>query len=69
MLFMRFAIDVVFVDRARRVVKTRAALRPWTLAVAARGADEVLELPVGTIARTHTQVGDELVYEPVSAGG
>ena len=64
MLFMRFAIDAVFVDRARRVVKTRVELRPWTLAAAARGAAEVLELPVGTIARTQTQVGDELSYEP-----
>lgn len=63
MLFMRFAIDAVFVDRARRVVKTRADLRPWTVAVGARGAAEVLELPVGTIARTGTQVGDDLVYE------
>lgn len=64
MLFMRFAIDAVFVDRARRVVGTRPELRPWTLAVAVRGAAEVLELPAGTIAATGTQAGDELVYEP-----
>lgn len=64
MLFMRFPIDAVFVDRARRVVKARADLRPWTFAVGARGAAEVLELPAGTIARTGTQVGDDLVYEP-----
>ena len=63
MLFMRFAIDVVFVDRSRRVVKAAADIRPWTIAVAARGAAEVLELPAGTIARTGTQVGDDLVYE------
>jgi len=64
MLFMRFAIDVVFVDRARRVVRTQEDVRPWTFVVGARGAAEVLELPVGTIARTGTQVGDDLVYEP-----
>jgi len=66
-LFMRFAIDAVFVDRGRRVVKARPDLRPWTLAVAAHGAEEVIELPVGTIVRTRTQVGDELSYEPVEA--
>lgn len=65
MLFMRFPIDAVFVDRSRRVVRARADLRPWTLAAAARGADEVIELPAGTIARTGTQAGDELVYEQV----
>lgn len=64
MWFMRFPIDAVWVDRARHVVKTRAALRPWLLAASARGADEVLELPVGTIARTSTQVGDVLQYDP-----
>ncbi len=66
-LFMRFAIDAVFVDRARRVVRIRPNLRPWTFAAVAKGADEVLELPVGTIARTGTQAGDELDYEPEEA--
>ena len=65
MMFMRFPIDAVFVDRARRVVKVSQALRPWVIAVVARGGAEVIELPTGTIARTHTQVGDELQYEPV----
>lgn len=64
MLFMRFAIDVVFVDRARRVVRIQEHVRPWTFVVGARTAAEVLELPVGTIATTGTQVGDDLVYEP-----
>ena len=63
MMFMRFAIDAVFVDRARRVVKVSERLRPWVVAIVARGGAEVLELPAGTIARTHTQVGDELRYE------
>jgi uncharacterized membrane protein (UPF0127 family) len=64
MFFMRFAIDVVFVDRARRVVLARERVRPWVPWVVARRADEVLELPSGTIARTLTQAGDELQYEP-----
>lgn len=67
MLFMRFAIDAVFVDGARRVVLVRERLRPWTLAVTARGAREVIELPAGTVARTRTQAGDVLEYEPAPA--
>jgi uncharacterized membrane protein (UPF0127 family) len=65
MLFMRFAIDAVFLDRAGRVVRIAAALPPWHLATAARGARDVLELPAGTAARTGTQAGDELVFEDV----
>lgn len=61
MLFMRFAIDAVFVDRSGRVVRAAPHLRPWTPIVAAAGAAEVIELPAGTIASSGTQVGDEVV--------
>ena len=64
MWFMRFAIDAVYLDRSGRVVKVAADLRPWRFADAARGARDVLELPAGTAARTGTQAGDELVFEP-----
>jgi len=63
MAFMRFAIDAVFVDRGRRVVRVASRLRPWVLMTAARGAREVIELPAGAAERAATQVGDELVYE------
>jgi uncharacterized protein len=64
MWLMRFAIDAVFVDRAGRVVKVSERLSPWRTAVFARGAAEVIELPAGTAYATHTQAGDELVFEP-----
>lgn len=63
MLFMRIPIDVVFLDRAGRVVRAVPDLRPWVLAVAARGAKEVVELRAGTIAESGTQAGDDLVFE------
>ncbi len=66
MWFMRFPIDAVFVDRARRVVRTAERLAPWTFSIGARGAQDVLELPAGTVARTGTQAGDELVIEALS---
>jgi len=66
MWFMRFAIDAVFIDRDRRVVRAAERLMPWTLSIGARGARDVLELPAGTVARTGTQAGDELLIEPLS---
>jgi len=69
MMFMRFAIDSVFVGRAgpdgaRRVVAMRRGLRPWTGVVwLVRGAHGVLELPVGTIDSSGTQPGDDILLE------
>src|SRR4051794_41674637 len=66
MMFMRFPIDAVFVskagtDGARTVKSVHRGLRAWTGLVAlVRGADGVLELPVGTIDATGTVVGDQV---------
>jgi uncharacterized membrane protein (UPF0127 family) len=66
MMFMRFPIDAVFVSRpdpdgSRRVKSVHRGLRAWTGVVwLVRGADGVLELPVGTIDASGTAVGDRL---------
>jgi uncharacterized protein len=57
--FMRYPIDVVFLDADDRVLRIAAALRPWRFA-AAREADAVLELAAGECARIGLAVGDEL---------
>ena len=44
MFFMRFPIDVVFIDRDRRVLRVSVGLAPWRIA-GARGAVAALELP------------------------
>jgi uncharacterized membrane protein (UPF0127 family) len=58
--FMRFAIDIAFIARDGRVVKTCAAVKPWRIAAAWR-AYGVIELPPGTLARCDTVAGDLLV--------
>ncbi|RRR65815.1 MAG: DUF192 domain-containing protein [Candidatus Viridilinea halotolerans] len=63
--FMRFAIDVVFVDRHDRVVGLTAAMPPNRPFAGAWGARYVVELPAGTIVVTGTQVGDQLALERV----
>ena len=68
MLFMRFPIDAIFVDRSMRVLRVAPGLRPWVPAVGApRGTDSVLELPAGTAALTGTQAGDELISSESTA--
>ncbi len=67
MFFMRYAIDAVFVSRTGRVTKIAANLKPWRVVWWARGAADCLELPVGAVAASGTQVGDELAIEDVDA--
>ena len=62
MFFMRFAIDVVFVDRDWRVVGVRHGVRPWRVA-AARRAVAALELPDGAAAAAGIEEGDVLALE------
>lgn len=47
MCFMRFPIDVVFLDRDNKVVKVVGGLKPWTLFCGVKGASSVLELRAG----------------------
>jgi uncharacterized membrane protein (UPF0127 family) len=65
--FMRFPIDVVFIDRGRRVVGLHTALPPGRPFAGAWGARAVIELPAGTIADTATGVGDQLLFDDTSA--
>ena len=57
---MRFAIDIIFVDRSWRVVRLRPAMVPYRLTGICWRARCVLELPVGVIAQSSTCVGDQL---------
>ncbi len=63
--FMKFAIDLVYIDRKFKVRKVRQAVGPWKLS-ACLTAHSILELPAGTIEKTQTQAGDILAIENLS---
>jgi uncharacterized protein len=63
--FMKFTIDVLYLDRKHTVKKVRPEMVPWR-ASACLTAHSVLELPAGTIARTGTQAGDQLEITTLS---
>jgi uncharacterized membrane protein (UPF0127 family) len=60
--FMRFPIDVVFLDREQRVVRVVPNLRPWRTA-GVRKARAVLELAAGEAARVGMTPGSALRLE------
>ena len=60
-MFMRFAIDVVYLDSNDRVLKVVGRLRPFRASVC-RGAKRVLEMPAGSAALAGIKPADQLLY-------
>lgn len=61
--FMRFPIDVVFLDSERHVAAVINGMKPWRFSKLYRSSCEVLELPSGTLKRTGTVVGDRILLK------
>jgi len=58
--FMRFPIDIVFLNKDNCVVATIKNLQPNRLTRLYPKASSVLELPAGAIEATDTKVGDKI---------
>lgn len=64
--FMRFPIDLVYLDRKLKVKKVRHSVGAWRMS-ACLTAHSVLELPAGTALASRTQRGDQVEMTPVAA--
>jgi uncharacterized membrane protein (UPF0127 family) len=60
--FMKFPIDVVYLNKKRQIVKIRPNMPASRLSLCL-SAHSVLELPAGMVAKTGTQVGDVLEFD------
>ena len=60
--FMKFPIDLIYLDKDKKVRKVRKAVPAWRLS-ACLTAHSVLELPAGTLEQTGTVRGDQLELE------
>ncbi len=63
MMFMRFAIDVVYLDKDYQVVRVVEQLKPWLGLSLCFPAYATLELPPGSIQKYGICVGDKLSLE------
>jgi uncharacterized protein len=62
MFWMRFPLDVLYLNREDEVVRVQHGIKPWRVGpIRTRGAAYVIELPAGTIAKSGTEVGDKIV--------
>jgi len=63
---MKFPIDLVFLDRKKRVTKVVPALKPYRMAGSWR-AYSVVELPAGVAEQTGTERGDQIETQDAAA--
>ncbi len=61
MFFMRFAIDIVFLDKRGRVLKVNRDLKPWQVSSMVFGARTALEIEAGASEKSCTREGDTVV--------
>ena len=60
--FMKFPIDVLFLDAGQKVVRVIENLKPWRVSPWVFAARSVLELAGGAL-KGSVQVGDELEFK------
>lgn len=71
MPFMRFPIDIIFLDSRKRVVGLHERARPisfrkrtWRIYYPDKPAKYVIEMAAGTVKRKNIAAGDLLLFEP-----
>jgi len=61
--FMRFPIDVLYLDGEQCVMRLQEAMPPWKVGPLVRGCRFIVELPPGTIRESRTAVGNSIALE------
>ena len=67
MQWMRYPLDIAFLDEAGAVIALYHELRPWRFSRTHRDASAALELPAGTLCKTDTQIGDRIIWDEGAA--
>lgn len=60
--FMRFPIDVLFVDKSNKVIKKICCFRPFRISLVYFQSRLVIELPAGVVQASFTSEGDFLKF-------
>ncbi|MGP1615893.1 MAG: DUF192 domain-containing protein, partial [Pollutimonas bauzanensis] len=65
--FMRYPIDIAYLDSQGTVTRCVASLRPWRASVGGRLAAHVLELPAGSLRSLRIRPGHRLEHPALAA--
>jgi len=62
MMFVFFPIDVVYLNKNKKVVEIKSNFRPFRLYSPKKNAMYVIELPENTIKKSRTSIGDSISF-------
>jgi uncharacterized membrane protein (UPF0127 family) len=63
--FMRYPIDVIFMDKLGRILAIHEKLSPWKIAICLK-AKMVLELRSGSVKNLKLGLSEQLLWEPIN---
>jgi len=61
MLFVFYPIDVIFLNKDKKVVEIKGNFRPFRFYIPKKRAMYVIEVPEGSIERSKTELGDKIL--------
>ncbi|MCU0666755.1 MAG: DUF192 domain-containing protein [Candidatus Omnitrophica bacterium] len=59
--FMKFSLDLIFVNKENRIIKIIANLKPWRLSGVYLQAAYVIEFPAGSLVSSESKEGDTIL--------
>ena len=63
MFFVFYPIDVLFLNKRRKVVEIKENFKPFRVMVPKKPAKYIIELPNNTIKKTNTKLGDTISFK------
>lgn len=63
MFFVFYPIDLIFLNKNKRIVEMKENFLPFNLYMSKRKAKYVLEFPIRTIKMTKSEIGDKIQWK------
>lgn len=62
MFFILHPIDVLWLDKKKKVVKIKENFKPFRVVVADKPAKYIIEMPAGAVSKSKTKIGDTISF-------
>jgi hypothetical protein len=62
MFFVFYPIDLIFLDRKKKIIELKEKFMPFTFYISKKKAKYLLELPVKTIKKSNSKIGDKIKW-------